>query len=171
VATPEGGTSLTAFPNTLTRGELNAVPLETWRPDDAGQHAGFRERPLVVLIVDDNHDMADSLTMLVRLWGHDARVAYDGAGALASAQAEPPDAVLVDIAMPRIDGFEAARLLRLQAPGRDMLFVAVTGFSEAALGLRWRHEGFSHFVMKPLDLEQLKLVLARHGAALAQGCP
>jgi CheY-like chemotaxis protein len=62
--------------------------------------------PLLVLVVDDSRDCAESLALLVRLWGHQAVVAYDGPAALEAARSRAPDVVLLDIAMPKMDGYE-----------------------------------------------------------------
>jgi CheY-like chemotaxis protein len=75
----------------------------------------MREGPhphLLVLVVDDSRDSAESLALLVRLWGHEAVVTYDGPSALEAARARTPDVVLLDIAMPQMDGYQLARRLR-----------------------------------------------------------
>jgi len=84
-------------------------------------------RMLRVLVVDDEHDTTDSLVRLVSRWGHAARLAYDGAAGLKVAAAQHPDVVLLDIAMPRMNGFEVARQLRLDAPRNTCYIIAVTG--------------------------------------------
>src|SRR5947209_10011581 len=71
--------------------------------------AAYRRK---VLVVDDNRDLAESLAMVLRLWGHDVAVAYDGPEALAAARARPPDVVFLDIGLPQLDGFEVALRLR-----------------------------------------------------------
>src|SRR5437660_958453 len=85
-----------------------------------------------LLIVDDNRDAADSLALLVGLWGYVPRVAYDGPTALALARAEPVDGVLLDLGMPRVDGFQLAADLRRQLDWTDVPLVAVTGHAESA---------------------------------------
>lgn len=108
---------------------------------------------LRLLVVDDNRDAADSLAMLLGLWGHRARAAYDGATALRSARAEPPDAVLLDLGMPGLDGYELASSLRPAA------LIAVTGFADRAHRDRADAAGFDHFFVKPVDLDALRDLL------------
>ena len=81
-----------------------------------------------VLVVDDNHDAATSLSMLVDLLGHEVRTAFDGVEALDLASQFNPDVVLLDLGMPRMDGYEACRRLRAQPWGAHMTVVAVTGW-------------------------------------------
>ncbi len=114
---------------------------------------------LRVLVVDDNRDAADSLAMLVSIWGHDARRAYDGATALESAAADPPDVVLLDIGMPAMDGFHLAELLRRQTRLADTLLVAVTGYADVAHRRLW--EGAAdHYLVKPVDPATVERLLS-----------
>jgi CheY-like chemotaxis protein len=124
--------------------------------------------PLRVLVADDNHDGADSLALLVQLWGHRPVVAYDGATALAKALDAPPDAALVDIEMPGLDGCEVARRLR-QAPrlGKALL-VALTGHAREEDRRRCLEAGFDHFIVKPYEPTELEQLLARAAAVIAQ---
>src|SRR5262249_44811120 len=71
-----------------------------------------------VLVVDDNRDLAETLAMVLRLWGHDVAVAYDGQAALAAARERPPEVVFLDIGLPFLDGFEVARRMRQQPETR-----------------------------------------------------
>src|SRR5258706_311843 len=79
-----------------------------------GGHGYPRRRPLRVLIVDDEQEPADALCAMIASWGHNARQLYDGASGLADAGAELPNVVILDIAMPGMDGYEMARQLRLR---------------------------------------------------------
>lgn len=117
------------------------------------------QQPLGVLIVDDCQDTADSLAMLVKLWGHDLRVAYSGNAALEISAAFPADVVLLDIGMPGMSGFQVARLLRLQVHYRQTLLVAVTGWSDPANRLSGKTEGFDYYLIKPADLATLEALL------------
>jgi CheY-like chemotaxis protein len=124
--------------------------------------------PLRVLVADDNRDGADSLALLLQLWGHHPVVAYDGAAALATALDSPPDAALLDIGMPGVDGCELARRLR-QAPGLGKtLLVAVTGHARQEDRRRCLEAGFDHFIPKPYDPRELERLLARAAAAIAE---
>ncbi len=118
-------------------------------------------RALRVLVVDDNADAAESLAMLLRLWGHDVAVAQDGPAALRTAAARPPEVALLDIGLPGMDGYELARLLRQQpGPGRAVL-VALTGWGQEEDRRRAREAGFDHHLVKPVDLSALQGLLAQ----------
>src|SRR4051812_49900668 len=103
---------------------LATIPL---RPGTDASPAARR-----VLVVDDHADYADTLAMLVRLWDHQAHVAYRAHAALADAPAFRPDVVLLDIGLPDMDGWELARRLRGQPGGPALLLVAVTGYGNEA---------------------------------------
>src|SRR5690348_13255069 len=85
-------------------------------------------RPIRVLVVDDYRDNVESMATLLRLDGHAVEVAFDGATALRVAQARQPDVVLLDIAMPGMDGYQVARKLRTMFRGKPLLLIAVTAF-------------------------------------------
>ncbi|MBN3856639.1 PAS domain S-box protein [Paraburkholderia sp. Ac-20340] len=123
--------------------------------------------PLRVLVVDDNRDSADSLAMLLELKGHDVRVAYSAIQARELAERFTPDAALIDIAMPEIDGYAALRDLRtLEALGHT-LFAAMTGFGQAADIELTRAAGFEMHLVKPVDVTLFDEVLARAAARRA----
>jgi CheY-like chemotaxis protein len=112
-----------------------------------------------VLVVDDKVDAAASTAMVLRMEGHDVRVAHDGPAALWEAQSDPPDVVLVDIAMPGMDGYEVARRLR-QLPGMEqVLLVAVTGYGQPHDRHRSREAGFDQHLVKPVEPEVLLQLL------------
>jgi CheY-like chemotaxis protein len=116
---------------------------------------------LLVLVVDDSHDCAYSLALLMRVWGHEAVVAYDGPSALEAASARPPDVVLLDIAMPGMDGCELTRRLR-QMPGMEKaLLVAITGHGREAEVRRCEEAGIDCYFLKPVDPLELQQVLVR----------
>lgn len=105
-------------------------------------------------------DAAESLAMLLRLDGHEVRVAHDGPGALAAAEADAPDLVFLDIGMPVMNGFDVARRLR-QRPGPErMLLVAMTGWGQEEDRRRSREAGFDHHLVKPAEPEVLHQLLA-----------
>lgn len=116
---------------------------------------------LRVLVVDDNHDCADSLSKLVNLWGNNARVAYDGAEALEMTLVQQPDVVLLDLSMPEIDGCQVARRLRQRTAFADTLLIAVTGWTDQAHRRLCDEAGFDHYLIKPIDLACLELLLRR----------
>ena len=115
--------------------------------------------PRRVLVVDDNLDAAEGLAMLLTLKGHQVSTAYDGQGALDRARELQPDVVLLDIGLPRLDGFEVARRLREEHPRRRMLLVALTGYGQERDRLRAREAGFDHHLLKPVRLEMLEQLL------------
>uniref|UniRef100_UPI0005A9036F PAS domain-containing hybrid sensor histidine kinase/response regulator n=1 Tax=Paraburkholderia bannensis TaxID=765414 RepID=UPI0005A9036F len=123
--------------------------------------------PLRVLVVDDNRDSADSLAMLLELKGHDVRVAYSAAQAREWAERFPPDAALIDIAMPEIDGYAALRDLRTLEALAHTVFAAMTGFGQAADIELTRAAGFEMHLVKPVDVRLFDEVLARAAARRA----
>jgi len=119
---------------------------------------------LRVLIVEDDQDAANSLALLVGLWGHDARIANDGPAALALAQALEPHVALLDLGLPRMDGFEVARRLTAAHPGT--VLIAVSAYGDALTRMHSKEIGFvAHFV-KPADLQGLQQLLAQRQALL-----
>ncbi|MGI8672343.1 MAG: response regulator [Luteitalea sp.] len=104
-----------------------------------------------VLVVDDNADSAESLSLLLELMGHEVRTAHDGEQALAEADAFRPELVLMDIGMPRMDGYEAARRLRQSPWAQDVVLVALTGWGQDEDKRRSEAAGFNHHLIKPVD--------------------
>jgi CheY-like chemotaxis protein len=121
----------------------------------AGPH-GLR-----VLVVDDNRDAADSLAVLLRLWGHEARTAHDGVSAVKAAGSYRPQAALLDIGLPGLDGYEVARRLRGDPALEGLLLVAVTGYGQEIDRRQSREAGFDCHLVKPVDLAKLQELLAR----------
>ncbi len=115
--------------------------------------------PLLVLVVDDSRDCAESLALLVRLWGHESVVTYDGPSALEAARAHVADVVLLDLAMPEVDGYGLARHLR-QVAGQALL-VAISGHGDEADVQRCKDAGVDCHFLKPVGPEELKQVLAQ----------
>jgi CheY-like chemotaxis protein len=116
-------------------------------------------RALFVLVVDDDHDSAESLALLLRLWGYETLEAYDGPSALALVVARQPDVILLDIGLPGLDGYEVARRLR-QLPGtRDALIWALTGHGGEEDRQRALAAGCDRHLVKPFPPEVLKEML------------
>src|SRR5947209_9435729 len=105
--------------------------------------------PLRVLVVDDCKDMRDTLAMLLRAWGHEVRLAWDGPSALEAGRAFRPQAVLLDIGLRGMDGWEVARRLRGQDDLRPLLLVALTGYAGEQDRARCREAGFDVHLAKP----------------------
>jgi CheY-like chemotaxis protein len=119
-----------------------------------------------ILVVDDNRDAVDALAMMLRLNGSDVEVAYDGASGLATAQSFRPDAVVLDIGLPGMDGYEVARRLRTRPETADKLIVAVTGYGQKEDRERAHASGFDHHLVKPIESETLiRLLAGQRGSA------
>ncbi len=119
-----------------------------------------------VLIADDNRDAADSLALLLQMSGYELHVGHSGREALALAQRERPDALVLDIGMPGMNGYELARHIRQEAWGRDVLLVAVTGWGQQEDRERSRAAGFDHHLTKPVDPDALQGLLADYARRL-----
>jgi CheY-like chemotaxis protein len=98
--------------------------------------------------------------MLLRRRGVEALVAHDGASALATARARVPTAVLLDLGMPGMDGYEVARLLRAEPSAQEALLVALTGWGQPDVQSRCEAAGFDHHLVKPVRIETLEALLA-----------
>jgi CheY-like chemotaxis protein len=118
-----------------------------------------------VLVVDDNPDAATSLSMLVELLGYEVRTAFDGAEALDVAGEFYPDVVLLDLGMPRMDGYEACRRLRAQPWGAGISVVAVTGWGREDDRRKTQSAGFDQHLVKPVAPD----VIAQTLRSLAAG--
>jgi PAS domain S-box-containing protein len=116
---------------------------------------------LRLLVVDDNDDAATSLAMLLRLRGHEVRVANDGRSALEMALAEVPDIVFLDIGMPEMDGCEVARLMREQSKLGRVVLAALTGWGQQEDRRRTAAAGFDHHLVKPIEPSLLEELLAK----------
>jgi CheY-like chemotaxis protein len=122
-----------------------------------------------VLVVDDNVDAADSLAMALRLSGQEVRVAYDGESALTIAAEIQPEAVLLDIGMPVMDGFRVARRLRETAGTERSLLIAVTGWGQDEDRRLAKEAGFDHHLVKPVDPGILVPLIVQYQPAAAWG--
>jgi PAS domain S-box-containing protein len=143
---------------------LPALPEEPAGAPTAAETAETAPAPrsaLRILVVDDNVDAADSLTMLLQLAGHEVRTAHDGPTALLIAQAFHPEVVLLDIGMPGMDGYEVARRLRQQPQGQAAHLVALTGWGQETDRRRSTEAGFDYHLVKPVQPNALEEVLAR----------
>ena len=122
-----------------------------------------------VLIVDDNEDAADLLAISLELGGYETRVAHDGPQALKLIATFEPDAAVLDIGLPVMDGYELARRLRA-TPGLEALrLIALTGYGQAADRMRTEEAGFAAHLVKPIQIEALKTLLASQPEAALSG--
>ena len=114
-----------------------------------------------VLIVEDNADAADMLAISLRAAGHSVEVAYSGPSGIAVSRTQKPHVVLLDIAMPKMDGLKVVRQLRGQPETQDSLIVAVTGFGREDDRERTKEAGFDHHLVKPVSPNQILELLGR----------
>jgi PAS domain S-box-containing protein len=113
-----------------------------------------------LLVVDDNKDAADSLAMLLRLQGHEVRVAYSGMAAVETTKTYTPDVIFLDIGMPGMDGYEAARRIREQPGLGRTVLAALTGWGQEEDRRRTAEAGFDHHLVKPPEPKVLQELLA-----------
>ena len=114
---------------------------------------------LKILVADDSQDGADSLAFLLKAAGHEVITAYDGRTAIQLAEQHRPDAVLLDIGMPEVSGYDVARAIRREAWGRSMRLIALTGWGQAEHRRRSIEVGFDDHLVKPVELDLLEYVL------------
>jgi PAS domain S-box-containing protein len=146
--------------------------------EEPEQHArvAVLEKPMPtsrrILVVDDYGESADTLADLLRLDGNDVEIAHDGLEALETAATFRPAVVLLDVAMPKLNGYDAARRIREQPWGKNMVLIAVTGWGQARDRQRSREAGFDAHLTKPVDYPVLVRMLAELSAgADAPQCP
>jgi CheY-like chemotaxis protein len=113
-----------------------------------------------VLVVEDNEDARESLTLLLRLGGHDVYAAANAEETLARVDSIRPDVMLIDVGLPGMDGYDLARSLRARPEGREIGLVALTGYGQAEDQRRARVAGFDLHLTKPVDPGRLAQVLA-----------
>jgi CheY-like chemotaxis protein len=113
-----------------------------------------------ILVVDDNHDSADGLLLMLQFEGHIVKAAYDGIEGLEMAETFRPDAILLDIGMPRMNGYDVARELRKKPWGKNVLLVAQTGWGQEEDMRKSQEAGFNYHLTKPVDFDRLIKLLA-----------
>jgi len=113
-----------------------------------------------VLVVDDNPDVVESLALFLQVTGHEVETAHDGLEAVESAERYRPDLVLLDLGMPRLDGYAACRSIRGYPWGRDMVIVALTGWGQDDDRRKTEEAGFDGHLVKPVDPGTLQRLLA-----------
>jgi len=128
------------------------------QPEPGGRGPG-KSSTHRILVVDDNVDSADSLALMLELGGHEVRVANDGLEALETARDFLPGVVLLDLGMPKLSGYEVARLIRQEPWGQDLVLIAQTGWGQEEDRRRTHEAGFDAHLTKPLDHALLKELL------------
>ncbi len=155
-ATSEGEDRGTEF---IVRFPLSAAPAEE-AIEAAPDAVPDADKALRVLVVDDNHDAANSLAEILQLWGYDTSVAYDGPSALEQARRRRPEAVLLDIGLPGMDGFEVSRRMR-EISGMERSFVvAVSGYGRDQDRAAAKDAGFDRHLTKPVDPQAIHRLLS-----------
>ena len=129
----------------------------------------FSSRGLRVLVVEDNVDAAESLSALLRLWGHEVRMVHDGLAAIDAAREQRPEVVLLDIGLPGLDGYQVAKRLREDSSMDGALLVAMTGYGQPEDRRRSREAGIHHHFVKPVEPFVLRTLLSNLGAPVASG--
>src|SRR6185369_12645763 len=119
--------------------------------DNGSAAAGDRR----VLIVDDNQDSADSLSMLLEITGNKTFQAHDGVEALEAVEKYRPEVILLDIGLPKLDGHEVCRRVREKPWGRDIVIIALTGWGQDDDRRKSEEAGFNGHLVKPVDYDQL----------------
>jgi len=114
---------------------------------------------LRILVADDNADGADSLAMLLQAQGHVVLTAQDGRRAVEVAEAFAPDVILMDVAMPNLDGLEATREIRRRPWGQGIRIIALTAWGQETERRRTREAGMDAHLVKPIDPNVLAAVL------------
>jgi signal transduction histidine kinase/CheY-like chemotaxis protein len=127
--------------------------LETPAPADAPNES--HNDKLNIVVVEDNRDSAESLRLLLRLYGHRVTVAHNGRDAVTAATKEKPDVMLCDIGLPDMDGFAVAREVRAHENGRHARLIAITGYGENEDRQRALDSGFDFHLVKPVEPEEL----------------
>jgi len=139
---------------------LPALPQSaTEKPRETGGPTAFGAARRI-LVIDDDPDVADSLTMLLETFGATVRVAYSGAAGLELLAAFRPELIFLDLGMPEMDGYETARRIRAVPEGRDVVLVALTGWGQSQVYDRAREAGFDRQLTKPADIQALLELLS-----------
>jgi DNA-binding response OmpR family regulator len=113
----------------------------------------FRRR--FILIADDNHDLARTLSVLLKLIGFDVDTVHDGRDAVTTARTRRPDILLLDIGLPGLNGYEVAGLFRSDGKLKDVLIIAISAYSPEMFAGRYDQSIFDHYLLKPVDFKTL----------------
>lgn len=141
------------------------LPILESRPEQAlpeePERASGADRPKRrILVVDDNRDSASSLAMLLKLSGNEVHTVHDGTEAVEAAERFRPEVVLMDVGMPRLNGYEATQRIREQPWGQDMVIIALTGWAQESDRVRSQEAGCNGHLVKPVKLSELEALLA-----------
>jgi CheY-like chemotaxis protein len=148
------GTEFAVWLPVVEMGEVSAASPGNASPPAA---RGSRRR---VLVVDDLRDSADALALMLEMDGHEVRTAYDGAEAARAAMEFQAEVVLLDIGMPILNGYDAARRIREQCGSQEILLIAITGWGHEENRRRTKEAGFDLHLVKPIEPDLLRQVMA-----------
>jgi signal transduction histidine kinase/ActR/RegA family two-component response regulator len=141
------------------------LPALARTPQEASPGLPAGEAPSItahrILVVDDNHDAADALATLLKISGNETELAFDGEEAVSAAEKFRPDVILMDIGMPKLNGYRAASEIRHHAWGKDMVLVALTGWGQDEDRKKTAAAGFDGHLVKPVDYAALAKVVNR----------
>ncbi|HEX5760757.1 MAG TPA: ATP-binding protein [Thermoanaerobaculia bacterium] len=157
------------------RGSSFTIRLPIAEASRAAAHAEMDDEPvrpgatLRILVVDDNRDAASTLGLLLELTGHEVRTAHDGLEAVAAASEFRPDVVLLDIGLPKLNGYEAARRIRRQPRGEGVVLIAITGWGQEEDKQQSKEAGFDQHIVKPVDPAALLKLISSFEQASAGG--
>ncbi len=154
----KGSTFIVRLPLLTERAEsMPKAPTE-----EGARSTGPRRR---ILVVDDNRDSAASMAMMLKLTGNEVQTAYDGIEAMEVAESFRPQAILMDVGMPRLNGYEATRRIREQPWGRSVFIIALTGWGQEGDKLQSKEAGCNGHLVKPVSLPDLERLLAEAEAS------
>jgi len=125
-----------------------------------------RERSLRILLVEDDRDTVETFTMLLKAEGYDIRFAYDGPSGLEAARTYEPDAVLLDIGLPGMNGFDLARQIRQQCGSKRPFLIAITAYGDEKSRKCSEQVGIDLHLVKPIEMEGLQMVLEKFRTVL-----
>ena len=137
--------------------------LQLRSPEEPSPHLARRR----IVVVDDLADAADSLATMLQMMGHDTRTAYDGVEAMQVIGAFKPDVVFLDIGLPKMNGYDAARSIRAQPDAKHVVLVAVTGWGQEQDRRHAADAGFDHHLTKPVDPHVVEALIARVDQTIA----
>jgi two-component system CheB/CheR fusion protein len=140
---------------------LPLTPATTPSPEAKRTDGAAPPVPRRILVADDNKDAADSLTTMLSLMGHEACAAYDGLGAVETAATFRPDVIVLDVGMPRVDGYEAARRIRKEPWSNGVVLVALTGWGQEEDRARAKNAGFDHHLTKPASVDAIVRLITK----------
>jgi CheY-like chemotaxis protein len=158
--TAESGGNVPGSTFTVTLPMLvsESMPLAPGPTVEPHTGAGPKRR---ILVADDNRDSANSMAMMLKLRGNEVRTAHDGIAAVEAAETFRPEVVLIDVEMPRLNGYDATRRIREQPWGRDMTVVALTGWGQEGNRLESHEAGCDGHLVKPVNLADLEKLLTQ----------